>query len=111
MCSLLHPTTEEIFLSQTQIWPQARLQILQLCFGFRSQHEASALYPARVTMQLFKSVGIIACSRHTEWLNGNRSPQWEIIAFTGTYGPQPLSGYKSVYRNISWRGKQNRIQR
>lgn len=98
MCSLLHPTTEENFFSQTQIWPQVRLQ---LCFEFRSQHQALALYPARVTMQLFKSVGIIACSRHPEWLNGNRSPQWEIIAFTGTYGPQPLSGYKSVYRNIS----------
>lgn len=79
--------------------------------GFRSQHQASALYPAGVTMQLFKTVGIIACSTHPEWLNGNRSPQWEIIAFTGTYGPQPLSGYKSVYLNISWRGQQNRIER
>lgn len=61
-------------------------------------------------MKLLKSVGIPACSTHSEWLNGNRIPSWEIIAFTGTYGPQTMCD-KSVYLNISERKKQNRIER
>lgn len=44
-----------------------------------------------VTVQFPKTVCLIAHSTHAERLNGNRRSQWEITAFTETYGPQPPS--------------------
>lgn len=41
--------------------------------GSKSQHQASVLYPAGVTMQLFQSVGIVACATRPEWLKGTEA--------------------------------------
>lgn len=97
VCFLLHTTKKQIFLTRTQIWHQVRLQVLELYFGFRSQHQHVSSW---VTMHFLKSACPIAHSTHTEQLNGNRRPQWEIITFAGTYSPQPLCLEKCLFQHF-----------
>lgn len=87
-CSLLH-TTKTTFFSLT-LRPGIRLGSKYLSYALGSGLSISAV-SSWVAMQFLKSVCLTAHSTHTQQLNRNRRPQWEITTFTGTYGPQPLS--------------------
>lgn len=87
--ALCYIQLKKTFFSLT-LRPGIRLGSKYLSYALGSGLGISAV-SSWVAMQFLKSVCLTAHSTHTQQLNGNRRPQWEITTFTGTYGPQPLS--------------------